>query len=617
MSAPSTNNNINNNSSIGNGKSFQRSVFIFVLGCFFGMQVLNFQVSHDGSLAVQHESHFSHSDNHHDAPALKTIGAENSDDASATATTSGTTNTITGSIPKDELKSLIRSELLELLQETKAELVSSTNTAATQTMVRRRQEITTNDNNVDEAKDDDDAVETAPKANPETAPKAAPAEPVPPAPATDDDSPDTTTTIAATATTATSTVINHGTIPKIPEPLVQPFTYTEEDRARNLQWKQLGRDWRLDDPEEKKVWDQLAAEQRTKWSDANGAPPQTYDKVALVSKVHSSSPFIGSVVQNMCLMKAAYNYDRNYPWIIFSTLPWKKKALERAKRWAYPANFTVVIDSEPLADVLDKMPKEEREQLESRCECCHKTNCCKDSSKLHWDWWCHEHGAGHATLSYLWQAEFRATHLWNHPALKDYKHMIWIDNDALPTKPWPRDPLTTMVDNDLVVMYDNFPQGSCGNSMLIEKMKMAYDNRAVCKLELTADGHFNSIPCKEDQNKLTRFGLIHGMFHITDLDVYRDPVNLEMNRLLTQHKGYKFSRQWDDQIAVTVVPAMVAPERAWDMRRNGFNMSMAHNGNLDGKEKNSRWSYTIWWKYFNHTWPLASRMCSDVMTFAG
>ena len=295
-----------------------------------------------------------------------------------------------------------------------------------------------------------------------------------------------------------------------------------------------------------------------------------------------------------------------------------KKALDRAKRWAYPANFTVVVDSEPLREVLGNMTKEERTALEARCECCHKTDCCKDPSKLHWDWWCHESGAGHATLSYLWQAEFRATHLWNHPVLRDYKHMIWIDNDALPTKPWPRDPMKTMNENDLVVMFDNYPQGTCSNKLLIEKMKLAYNGRwSVCKIELTSDDHFNSILCKPYQTKLTRFGLIHGMFHITNLDVYREPINLEMNRLLTQHKGYKFSRQWDDQIAVTVVPAMVALERAGGMRLNGFNMSMAHNGNLDGKEKNTRWSYQIWWKYFNHTWPLGSRMCSDIITFAG
>jgi hypothetical protein len=350
--------------------------------------------------------------------------------------------------------------------------------------------------------------------------------------------------------------------------------------------------------------------------EAVGEPIQVYDNVALVTKVHSSHPFIGSVVQNVCLVNAAYNFHRNYPWIIFSTLPWKEEAVKRAQQWAAPGNLTVVVDSEPLEDILEAMSESDREHLTGRCDCCYKTTCCKNNSTLAWDWWCHEEGKGHATLSYLWQAEFRATHLWMQPSLKDIKHMIWIDNDAIPTKPWPRDPMKTMVDNDLVVMYDNFPQGTCKNNMLVEKMNLAY-NKSVCSVHMTEEGHFQSVPCKPDQNRLGKFGLIHGMFHITKLDHYRLPMNLEMNRLLTQHKGYRFSRQWDDQIAVTVVPAVTAPERAWDMRLNGFNMSMTHNGNLDGKEKNVKWAYSVWWKYYNHTWPLASRMCSDVITFNG
>lgn len=388
--------------------------------------------------------------------------------------------------------------------------------------------------------------------------------------------------------------------------------FTKEDWIRNQLWKSRGRDWRLTDEEEQSEWRRMAKEQE----EAVGEPVQVYDNVALVTKVHSAHPFIGSVVQNVCLMNAAYNFRRNYPWIIFSTLPWHERDLKRAQQWAAPGNLTVVVDSEPLEDILASMSESDREHLTGRCDCCHKATCCKKNSTLAWDWWCHEEGKGHATLSYLWQAEFRATHLWMQSSLKDIKHMIWIDNDAMPTKPWPKDPMTTMVENDLVVMFDNFPQGTCKNDMLVEKMNLAY-NKSVCAIHMTEEGHFRSVPCKPDQNRLSKFGLIHGMFHITNLDHYRLPINLEMNRLLTQHKGYRYSRQWDDQIAVTVVPAVTAPERAWDMRRNGFNMSMTHNGNLDGKEKNTKWAYRVWWKYYNHTWPLASRMCSDVITFNG
>lgn len=56
---------------------------------------------------------------------------------------------------------------------------------------------------------------------------------------------------------------------------------------------------------------------------------------------------------------------------------------------------------------------------------------------------------------------------------------------------------------------------------------------------------------------------------------------------------------------------------AWDMRSHGINLGLSHNGKLDGKESNAKWAYKVWWKYYNNTWPLASRMCTDVITFNG
>lgn len=494
-----------------------RSLFVFILGTFFGMQVINLHVSHDSVTARSSASN----EGKLNQPSLKDH-----------------------LIKREEIKAIIRDELQSMLDE--------------------KQE------------------------NPIT----------PPPPAATKLTPPEVVVVAPTAPSSSSS-----------------SSYTKEDAIRNEVWRSRGRDWRLTDPAEQAAWKQMAKEQQQQ-QQQQGEAIEIYDKVALVTKVHSAHPFIGSVVQNVCLVNAAYNYHRNYPWIVFSTLPWKERDLQRAQAWAAPGNLTVVVDSEPLEDVLEGMSEEDRTHLTGRCDCCHKTTCCNDNSTLGWDWWCHEKGEGHATLSYLWQAEFRATHLWMHPAVKDYKHMIWIDNDALPTKAWPKDPMKPMVEHDLVVMYDNFPQGTCKNNLLVEKMNIAY-NRSVCAVNLSPTGQLDPVPCREDQEHLGKFGLIHGMFHITNLDHYRLPENVEMNRLLTQHKGYKFSRQWDDQIAVTVVPAVTAPERAWDMRRNGLNMSMTHNGKLDGKEKNVKWAYKVWWKYYNHTWPLGSRMCSDVITFNG
>eukprot|EP00980_Cylindrotheca_fusiformis_P029930 scaffold24048_cov152-Cylindrotheca_fusiformis.AAC.1 len=168
--------------------------------------------------------------------------------------------------------------------------------------------------------------------------------------------------------------------------------FTKDDWARNQKHKLLGRDWRLDDPTEQETWKRMADEQSKSIYGDNEDAIKVYDRVALVTKVHSAHPFIGSIVQNVCLIKAAYNFHRNYPWIIFTTIPWKEKHIKRAQAWAAPANLTVVVDSDPLDDVLANMSESDRDHLIGRCDCCHKTNCCKDKTKLGWDWWCHEEG---------------------------------------------------------------------------------------------------------------------------------------------------------------------------------------------------------------------------------
>lgn len=61
-------------------------------------------------------------------------------------------------------------------------------------------------------------------------------------------------------------------------------------------------------------------------------------------------------------------------------------------------------------------------------------------------------------LAYTWQCEFRSKWIWRHPGLANYKYMMWMDSDTMCSKPWKQDPIATMVRNDLVLMYDNYPQ---------------------------------------------------------------------------------------------------------------------------------------------------------------
>jgi hypothetical protein len=113
---------------------------------------------------------------------------------------------------------------------------------------------------------------------------------------------------------------------------------------------------------------------------------------------------------------------------------------------------------------------------------------------------------------------------------------------------------------------------------------------------------------------MPRIGLVHGFMHITNLDFYRNATNLRFLELLVG--DHRFSRQADDQLAVTAPVALVAPERAWDMRRNGLNLGIHHNGQLDGKEKNTVQGYNVFWeKEGKKKWAVARDMCDNLVVY--
>ena len=57
----------------------------------------------------------------------------------------------------------------------------------------------------------------------------------------------------------------------------------------------------------------------------------------------------------------------------------------------------------------------------------------------------------------------------------------------------------------------------------------------------------------------------------------------------------KFGRVWDDQLAITVPPAMLAPDRAMDMERAGINLDVMHNGKMMGKRNWKGGAYIKFW----------------------
>ena len=75
-----------------------------------------------------------------------------------------------------------------------------------------------------------------------------------------------------------------------------------------------------------------------------------YDGVVLVTKVHL--PARNSLNQMVCLQKAAYNHRKDYPWVIFHTIPVKSQQITGANSLVYLGIATFVPDSPPLEEVV-------------------------------------------------------------------------------------------------------------------------------------------------------------------------------------------------------------------------------------------------------------------------
>jgi hypothetical protein len=86
---------------------------------------------------------------------------------------------------------------------------------------------------------------------------------------------------------------------------------------------------------------------------------------------------------------------------------------------------------------------------------------------------------------------------------------------------------------------------------------------------------------------------VHGFFHITNLDFYRLPINLHWFDV--EIGDNKFSREWDDQLAVMVPAVMLAPERAVEMEDVGIRPDIMHNGLTMGKRKWRGGAYKAFW----------------------
>jgi hypothetical protein len=307
------------------------------------------------------------------------------------------------------------------------------------------------------------------------------------------------------------------------------------------------------------------------------------EKVVIATKIHSKLHW-SAVEQMLCLLTQAYNNRVNYDIIVFTTEAIPAHRIESVRQIVAPANFTVVVDNPGLKALVEEMSPAHQADLLARCNV-------TSVDQMHWmKTTCREgKSLERVRIGYNWQAEFRALHLWTHEALKPFKYMLWLDSDAFCTKVWDRDPVTYMIQNDLAIFFDHFPQGGSRGRDVQERVEKAFGGQQLCYVHMV-DGHLN--PTIGDCNSAS-ISQVHGFFHITNLDFYRSPPVLNWANILIGDT--RFSRRYDDQLGVTVPAAMLAPNKSWEMEYHGINLDIFHNGRLDGKRWVGGGFKVKWW----------------------
>ena len=84
--------------------------------------------------------------------------------------------------------------------------------------------------------------------------------------------------------------------------------------------------------------------------------------------------------------------------------------------------------------------------------------------------------------------------------------------------------------------------------------------------------------------------------HITNLDFFRSEPVMKWSKILIGDT--KFSRQYDDQLAVTAPAAVLAPDRTAELRRGaGIQLNIFHNFKMDGKVQVG--GFRRWWRLYS------------------
>jgi hypothetical protein len=287
--------------------------------------------------------------------------------------------------------------------------------------------------------------------------------------------------------------------------------------------------------------------------------------------------------QMLCLLHQAYNHHLQYDIVVFTTEPVDPMLIINLTRTVAPVNLTVVQDNRGLQREIADLSPERRQQFVQDC------GLQSDAELVNLTWFskCPER------IAYNHQAEFRSWHIWKHPALQNYHWMMWLDADAFCSRKWTRDPVAIAMQHNLTIFFDNFPQGFAGGKEIQERIQKAM-NGSLCAVKMTPEGYFDrriNEQCDGIRGN-ANIPLVHGFFHITNLDFYRRHINWA--KVLIGN-GF-LQRKFDDQVAVTVPAAYYTPNQSFLFRKVGVELGVYHNSKLDGYNKVKGGGFLRFWE---------------------
>jgi len=227
------------------------------------------------------------------------------------------------------------------------------------------------------------------------------------------------------------------------------------------------------------------------------------DGVVIVTKIHGPHQ-LRLLEQSLCLLHYAYNRRPLYDVLVFTTLPVSDAEAQPLQTMVQPAKLSFVVDNRGIQEEITALSPERRANFLKSCNVTDPSNV---------TWWsdCPNR------IAYNWQAEFRSWHIWRHEALRPYRWMMWLDADGFCTEEWKVDPIQVMIENDLVILFDNWPKGTHKGKDVQDRIYEAFGVN-ICSLRMTNRGIQPYLSNSSDGCSPGRVAVIHGFFHITVRD---------------------------------------------------------------------------------------------------